>query len=631
MARATLELPPQVDPARRDFGSPVGTSPVVEKFIRWSWVLVAYNLLVVAWGAFVRASFSGDGCGSHWPTCGGTIIPAFASFKQIAEFSHRISSGLVIPMAIALVYFAFRLFPKGSQVRRGAVLTLFFTLTEGAVGAGLVLYKLVAHNDSVIRTVSMCAHMANTFLLLGALTFTILAASGVKDMRWQGQGPVGLALGVGFVSVAILGISGACSALGHMLRPTDNVIGQALSDGSSYLVKLQLMHPFIAGSVGLYLVFVIGIVNHFRPDEAVKQAGRWMLGIYGFQVLLGTANIWLKAPIAMQMAHLVLADALWIAFVVVAGYALRDGLAKVEATNESAFEGQHSTGMAMVKQYVALTKPRVISLLLFTTLATMFIAARGWPGFGLFLAVAVGGYLAAGAANAINMVIDRDIDGTMKRTAKRPTVTQDIPSTHALTFGFVCAGAATLLLTLAANVLTALMAMCGLVFYVVVYTLMLKRRTWQNIVIGGAAGAFPPLVGWAAVTNSLPALAWVLFAIIFVWTPVHFWALALLIKDDYAAAGVPMLPVVRGDQATVRQIAVYSVLTVIVTVVPFMQRQVGWLYLGSSIALNVYLLVLCAKLYRSINRPQASRLFHYSMLYLAALFLMVAIDRVVLA
>jgi protoheme IX farnesyltransferase len=282
-----------------------------------------------------------------------------------------------------------------------------------------------------------------------------------------------------------------------------------------------------------------------------------------------------------------------------------------------------------VNAYIALTKPRVISLLLFTTL-TAAVAAKGeWPGTWLFLAVAVGGYMSAGAANAINMVIDRDIDLSMKRTATRPTVTQSISSPHALMFAFALAIGSFAILTFGANLLSAVMAFSGLVFYVIVYTMLLKRRTWHNIVIGGAAGAFPPLVGWAAVTNDLPALSLYLFAIIFVWTPVHFWALALLLKDEYAAAGVPMLPVVKGDRNTVTQITAYGVLTFIVTLMPFLLPQVGWIYVGTALILNLILIYYCLKLYHVVDRPRASKLFHYSMLYLAILFLMFAVDRTV--
>lgn len=281
------------------------------------------------------------------------------------------------------------------------------------------------------------------------------------------------------------------------------------------------------------------------------------------------------------------------------------------------------------KDYLALTKPRVISLLLFTTLATLFIAADAHHtvSFGLFLAVALGGYAAAGSANAFNMVIDRDIDGRMRRTTTRPTVTQKISTRSALLFAFVLEIGSFALLWSAANLLTALLALYGLLFYVFVYTLLLKRRTVQNIVIGGAAGAFPPLVGWAAVTGSLNLTAWTLFAIIFVWTPVHFWALALLLKDDYAAANVPMLPVVRGERATVRQIVAYTLLTLPVTLLPTFLGQVGFLYFGAALLLNALLLRGSLRLYRQIERSRASALFHFSMLYLALLFLAMAIDR----
>jgi protoheme IX farnesyltransferase len=264
-------------------------------------------------------------------------------------------------------------------------------------------------------------------------------------------------------------------------------------------------------------------------------------------------------------------------------------------------------------------------------MAAMFMAARGWPGAIALIGVFVGGYMAAGAANAINMVIDRDIDGTMKRTAKRPTVTQSIPSRDALLFSIALAIGSFAILWGVANLLTAMLALAGLVFYVIIYTMVLKRRTWQNIVIGGAAGAFPPLVGWAAVTNSLNPFAWWLFAVILVWTPVHFWALALLLKDDYAAAGVPMLPVVRGERVTVIQISLYTVLTVLLTALPYVLGQLGAVYLVSAVMLNIPLISMCAKLYRQTDRPQASRLFHYSMLYLAVLFLMVAVDRAVIS
>jgi protoheme IX farnesyltransferase len=286
-----------------------------------------------------------------------------------------------------------------------------------------------------------------------------------------------------------------------------------------------------------------------------------------------------------------------------------------------------ATPKATWRDYFWLTKPRVISLLLFTTLMAMLIAKGGWPGLGLFLAVFAGGYMAAGAANAYNMVIDRDIDGRMKRTSKRPTVTQAISSQNALIFASVLAAGSFLLLWRVANLNTALLAMAGLVWYVFIYTLYMKRRFWNNIVIGGAAGAFPPLVGWASVTGDLSLFAWYLFAIIFLWTPVHFWALAIMIKDDYKAVGVPMLPVVRGDHFTAIQIGLYAIWTVLLTLLPVAMGELRWFYLVLALVLNALLLLRSWQLYRKTERLRAVSLYKYSMLYLALLFIGMAIDR----
>lgn len=286
-----------------------------------------------------------------------------------------------------------------------------------------------------------------------------------------------------------------------------------------------------------------------------------------------------------------------------------------------------NTERATWRDYFWLTKPRVISLLLFTTLAAMFIAAGGWPGLGLFLVVFVGGYMAAGSANVFNMVIDRDIDGRMKRTAQRPTVTNKISSRDATLFATVLMLLSFVLLWWGANLTTALLAMAGLGWYVLVYTLYMKRRFWSNIVIGGAAGAFPPLVGWAAVTGELSLFAWYLFLIIFFWTPVHFWALSLMIKDDYAAVGVPMLPVVRGERETAYQIGLYAILTTVITLVPVLMGELRWVYLLAALLLNGWLLLYSWRLYQTLERNWTLTLYKYSMLYLALLFVAMAIDR----
>ena len=619
------------------------------RFKKFAWGVLFYNLLVIAWGAFVRISFSGDGCGKNWPLCEGQLIPTNASVQRLIEASHRLSSELVGLIVLFMFIWAMRAFPKGSQARKAAFFAGVFTVTEALLGAVLVKKHWVAYDASAMRAVAMSAHLSNTLLLLASVTIAAISPLHPKDgkaaeaiasegprIKLKGQGPTLFAVLFGVFLVIVLGISGAVSALGHTVKPVDDVWQAAMAPGANFLNRLQLLHPFIAVSVGLYLLLMGGLLIHLRPSPKVKAKVQWMMAAYAFQFVLGLINIWMNAPMWLQLVHLAAADWLWISLILAGATALDEAVPRLnEAEDLAAQETRPKMrfGKALIKEYVVLTKPRVISLLLFTTLMAMYAAhdaAHPFPSLWLVLWVAIGGYMAAGAANAINMVIDRDIDGSMKRTAQRPTVTQNISSMHALMFGFVMAMGSFAILWIAANLLSALMAFAGLVFYVIVYTMLLKRRTWHNIVIGGAAGCFPPLVGWTAVTNQLNPLALVLFGIIFVWTPVHFWALALLIKDDYAAAGIPMLPVVRGDKVTVIQICLYTVLTVIVSALPFIQQEASWLYLGSVMVLNAVLVLRCLQLYKTTARPQASSLFHYSMLYLALLFLVIAIDRAAL-
>ena len=285
------------------------------------------------------------------------------------------------------------------------------------------------------------------------------------------------------------------------------------------------------------------------------------------------------------------------------------------------------------RDYLTLTKPKVISLLLFTAVCPMFIAARGLPHWLPLLGVLVGGYMATGGAGVFNMVLDRDIDGQMRRTAKRPLVTGVISVRSAIIFGLLLSVGSFLILWLTANLLTALLAWFGLLYYVFVYTAWLKRTTWQNIVIGGAAGSVMPLLGWAAVTNGLDWMAALLFALIFLWTPVHFWALAFLVKDQYEAVGIPMAPAVLGSKRTVQQMLLYAALTTLASLAPFALNEAGWLYSGVAVLLNLLLLHKVVKLHSQVKeghevaREDALDLYKYSMLYLALIFLVLVADR----
>ena len=277
--------------------------------------------------------------------------------------------------------------------------------------------------------------------------------------------------------------------------------------------------------------------------------------------------------------------------------------------------------------YVALTKPRIIELLLVTTVPAMVVAERGMPPAWLILATLVGGTLAAAGANATNMVIDRDIDKLMRRTSRRPLVTGEITPRNALIFAVALELAAAVWLSVIVNPLSAVLAVAATLFYVLVYTMWLKRTSTQNIVIGGAAGAVPVLVGWAAVTNRLAVAPFVMFAIIFAWTPPHFWALAIRYREDYAAAEVPMLPVVASFDETARKIVWYTVVLWAVSLAFWPLGHMGFIYLGAALALGATFTGKALQLARSHRPDRAMRLFTFSITYITLLFAAMAVDQ----
>jgi len=294
---------------------------------------------------------------------------------------------------------------------------------------------------------------------------------------------------------------------------------------------------------------------------------------------------------------------------------------------------QHSLA-DVIKGYVALTKPRIIELLLVTTVPTMVVAANGIPGLWLIVATLVGGTLAAGGANAFNMVIDRDIDAIMQRTRKRPLVTGMMTPRAATVFAFALEVVAFMVLLLWVNQLSAWLALSATAFYVFVYTMWLKRRSKQNIVIGGAAGAVPVLIGWSAVTNSLAWTPVLLFLVIFIWTPPHFWALAVRYRDDYQAANVPMMPVVASLRRTTLEILVYTVLLWALTMLIGPTAHLGWVYGVGALVLGGLFTFYALRLYRHAHNDRADvaeamRLFHFSITYLTALFVLMAVDVLV--
>jgi heme o synthase len=389
----------------------------------------------------------------------------------------------------------------------------------------------------------------------------------------------------------------------------------------------------LAGATAVGLVVV----------SAVLELGttHWGIALVALPLLAANAVLaWLAYPallvrtIAALVAFLVAialggvvawsGDATWAAAAHVGASAIALGLALVVVVG--AFRGA-GVPLASTRDYLTLTKPRIMTLLLLTGAAGMFVGAQGVPPLSLFGVTMFGLALACGGASALNHVLDRDIDVLMgSRTERRPVASGRVTPAQALEFGVVLSAASFALLASAVNVLTAVLALVGNLFYVLVYTRWLKRSTPQNIVIGGAAGAVPPLVGYAAATGSLALPALWLFLIVFLWTPPHFWALALMIKNAYAAAGVPMLPVVRGDRETARQIVLYSLAMVAFTIV--VGIWLGSLYTIAAVVLGAVFVALAVLLRRDLSRARAQVLFHYSLLYLALLFTAAALDPV---
>jgi protoheme IX farnesyltransferase len=378
------------------------------------------------------------------------------------------------------------------------------------------------------------------------------------------------------------------------------VVSGAASLGTAHqLLSALALPPLVA-------ILVAAWLGHRRLVAPTLIA----IGLFGAAALLTTPGVHLAAAALAFAATLVLTALTF----------------RGEAP--SAPQGRLSRGS--VRDYVTLTKPRIMTLLLLTGACGMFVGAQGVPPLGRLAAMLAGLALACGGASALNHVLDSDIDSLMgTRTRERPVTSGRVPPSYALEFGLTLSAFSFVLLAGLTNVLTAALALVGNLFYVLVYTRWLKRTTPQNIVIGGAAGAVPPLVGWAAATGNLTLPALFLFLIVFFWTPPHFWALALLIKREYAAARIPMLPVVRGERETVKQIVLYSVVLVGVTVVPFLWGTLGLAYLVAALVLGGAFLWLALALERRTTPRRAALLFHSSLLYLALLFVAAALDPIV--
>jgi heme A synthase len=305
------------------------------RFAAYAWGVLGYNLLVILWGAYVRASGSGAGCGAHWPLCDGQVIPRSPRAEMVVEFTHRASSGLALLLVAGMLVWAWRVYPKGHTVRLGAGLAMLFIITEALVGAGLVLFKLVADNDTVYRTVAIVVHLVNTFLLLAGLTLTAWWASGGAPLRLAGRGLIVGALGAAMLGVMLVGAAGAVTALGDTLFPASSLaegLQQDFAATSHYLVQMRAIHPLLAVGVGICVVGLAWAIGRRQSGRAADVIVWTLTGLFLTQLAAGALNVVLLAPIWMQLVHLLLADLVWIALVLLAAVVLARPAAATETT-----------------------------------------------------------------------------------------------------------------------------------------------------------------------------------------------------------------------------------------------------------------------------------------------------------
>lgn len=634
------------------------------RFQKTAVATVVATVLLVTVGVIVRATGSGMGC-PDWPLCYGQLLPPLDDSKAWWEWIHRTIAAIIGFLILGVAFLAWKDHRDRRSILWPSLAAVLLVVFQAWLGRETV--RLNNSGDSVT------AHLAAAMSLLGLLVFVTVRAFYPARLPARGRSQR-------FTLLAVL----TSAAMFGLLLFGSNVTAQdaglvfpdwPLMNGS--LVPLQpgldvqvrglyeahVLHRYVAAFV-LVLVWAtaIGAWRTQRPRRAIVVLAVAMAIIYPVQVGIGGLQVFTLLAGWTQTLHVALSALLWglsVALAMTAYYEARIAVpagAGVPAVDDagglpgggaSGGGGDGLTGDApastrgsTVRAYIALTKPRIIELLLITTIPAMVLATRDLPGMNLpeWLRLAfwtmLGGSLAAGSANAINQYLDRDIDLLMARTRRRPLPAHDVTPENALVFGIVLGLISIALMAVFVNLVSAFLTLLAIAFYVVIYTLLLKRTTPQNIVIGGAAGALPPVIGWTAVTGRIEIPALMLFFLVFYWTPPHFWALALRIRKDYEAARVPMLPVVKGVPETARQIALYTLLLVAISLMFWPVAAMGPIYLGAAVVLGALFIWRALVLWQQATSPegslaQAIRLYRYSISYLTLLFAAVAVDALV--
>jgi protoheme IX farnesyltransferase len=611
----------------------------VTRFQKLAAATVATTFLLVTIGVVVRATDSGTAC-PHWPGCfEGQFLPTLdQGFQVWIEWLHRTVAVVIGLLIVAMAAVALRDHRDRASIVWPSLAAVALVGYQAWLGRETV--RLGNTGESVT------VHLAAAMALVGLLVFVLVRS--LYPARIGGRGAS--------QRFTLLAAFGAVATFALLLFGSNVTAANAwnvfpdwpLMGGTPFpplvgeQVVAHVLHRWVAVVVGLIVAAIaLAAWRTQRRHRALVGLALAAAVLYPVQAIVGGLQIVTGLSEWSQTLHLALGTGIWgllAALAVAAHYEARVGApvgtGSAGADTEPSTTDRPRTLKDSVRAYVALTKPRIVELLLVTTVPAMVLAQRSIPSPALIFWTLLGGGLAAGSANAINCYLDRDIDLVMARTRRRPLPAHEVEPANAVVFGIVLGVMSFAVLAFFVNLLSAFLALLAIAFYVVVYTMLMKRSTPQNIVIGGAAGALPPVIGWTAVTGNIGVPALLLFALVFYWTPPHFWALSLRIRKDYAAAGVPMLPVVKGIAETSRQIGLYSLLMVAISLILWPVARLGPLYLAAAAVLGGLFLRQAWLLWRQGSAPEAStaqaiRLYRYSISYLALLFLAVAVDALV--
>jgi len=582
--------------------------------------ILVYGLIVA--GGVVRVTEAGGAC-PDWPTCFGQWTPPAGQSAGL-DYFHRLATALLLPVLAVAAFLAFRRYRQERWILYPLLLAAGLLFVQIGIGGLLATGAIPAG-----RTWVSAVHMALSLLIQSAVVFAGVAAfTRSNQPREAARARLVFRSSFARLSLLVFGVVFILLISGTIVagsQASQACSGWPLCEPDMALGWVSLGHRLLVAAVAAWMIVLfVRAWRTQRTQPAVLVSTTAAVVLFFAQALMG-AKLVQGYPTYLLLLHEATAAAVWAALAVqvtAAGLAART--TQEEQAEASALAGRKG----LAKDLLMLTKPVVVALLLATTYAGMVIGAQAWPSLSITFWTLLGGFMAAGGSGALNQYIDRQDDQKMQRTQKRPIPAGRLTPGEGLAFGVAMTLASFYVMAAFVNFLAALLSLAGIIYYVLLYSIFLKKTTVQNIVIGGGAGAIPPLVGWAAATGALSFPSLFLFAVVFLWTPPHFWALALVRRKDYARAGVPMLPVIRGEKETRWQIFLYTLELVTLTLMLPLFGLGGSVYLTGAALLGAWLVAAAWKVWREGGNKLAWKMYRYSSMYLAFIFFVLMVDRV---